>query len=225
MGLAQVLRSGTSEVHSEAEGSAFVRCFMKGVLDRATYARHLEALHAVYSAMEDGLERHKDHPIVSKIYYPEVHRRANLEADLEFFYGDDWQSKMQPPSPAVVEYVDHIRKISEENPTLLVAHSYVRYLGDLSGGQILKKVAGQTLQLDADHGLAFYEFGDIAGKKEFKDMYRNALDGLALDEAQQQAVLEEAIRVFRFNGAVFNDLEEELISNLGRDRYEAAVSS
>lgn len=225
MGLAQVLRSGTSEVHSEAEGSAFVRCFMKGLLDRATYARHLEALHAIYAAMEEGLERHREHPIVAQIFYPEVHRRQSLEADLEFFYGPEWRAKMQPPTPAVIDYVDHIRKITEEQPVLLVAHSYVRYLGDLSGGQILKKVAAKTLELDAENGLAFYEFGDIAGKKEFKDMYRNALDSLALDEAQQQAVLEEAVRVFRFNGAVFHDLEAELIRNLGRERYEAALSS
>ena len=223
MGLAQTLREGTMTVHHEAEGSGFVRCFMKGVLDRATYARHLEALYGVYSAMEAGLDLHKDHLVLKHLYFPEVHRKANLEKDLAYFYGTAWQQTLAAPTPAATAYVQRIREVAASAPYLLAAHAYVRYLGDLSGGQALKVKAAETLDLDAEHGLAFYDFAGIASKREFKDQYRQALNDLPLSEEEQQQVLAEAIEVFRHNGRVFDDLENELIENVGRERYESAV--
>ena len=51
---------------------------------------------------------------------------------------------MTSPSPRLLDYVNRINQISEEKPELLVAHAYTRYLGDLSGGQILKKIAQEV---------------------------------------------------------------------------------
>ena len=47
-----------------------------------------------------------------------------------------------------------VLEIAKEEPYLLIAHHYTRYLGDLSGGQILKNIAQKALNLD-QQGLAF----------------------------------------------------------------------
>ena len=57
--------------------------------------------------------------------------------------------------------MNRINQISKEKPELLVAHAYTRYLGDLSGGQILKKIAQRGMGLQGSEGLAFYEFDKI----------------------------------------------------------------
>jgi len=45
----------------------------------------------------------------------------------------------------------------------LIAHSYTRYIGDLSGGQILG-IAERAMNSDGQ-GTAFYEFKDIPNEK------------------------------------------------------------
>lgn len=69
-------------------------------------------------------------------------------------------------------YVDRIHEVGEKDPVLLVAHSYTRYMGDLSGGQILKKVAQRALKLPSTgEGLNFYQFEGIHSHKGFKQLY------------------------------------------------------
>jgi heme oxygenase len=224
MSLAMKLREGTSKNHDEAESVGFIKCFRKGVLERDTYVRHLEAFYAVYGAMESAMDANKTHPVVSKIYFPELYRTKMIEQDLAFYHGPDWKSKIST-TEATQAYVNHIQKISKENPTLLVAHSYVRYLGDLSGGQILKKVAARALGLTGTEGVAFYEFPEITTPNEFKKMYREALDSLGLSESDQEAVLEEARKVFDLNKEIFLELEDDLIANIGKDRFDSILAA
>ena len=101
--------------------------------------------------------------------------------DLDFHYGDNWLEGMTL-SPATKAYVDRITQIGEEKPELLVAHAYTRYLGDLSGGQILKKIAQRGMGLKGSEGLAFYEFDEINDESQFKIDYKAALDSLPIKE-------------------------------------------
>ncbi|MFN9859333.1 MAG: biliverdin-producing heme oxygenase, partial [Pseudanabaena sp.] len=68
------------------------------------------------------------------------------------------------------------------DPVLLIAHSYTRYMGDLSGGQALKHIVRSALDLPDECGTTFYEFDQLPtleAKKNFKDRYRQALDSLS----------------------------------------------
>ncbi len=224
MGLALRLREGTSLNHDAAEQSGFVRCFIKGVLEPNTYIRHLEDFYFVYQAMEECLREHANDPVISKIYFPELFREEAIARDLEFFLGEDWRSKISL-SPSGRVYVDHIREISSSKPYLLVAHSYVRYLGDLSGGQILKKIAAKSLGLESGRGIEFYEFPEISNLNEFKKNYREALDSLPLTEEQEEEVLSEAKYVFDLNKKVFSELEKDLIANIGQERFDAVLKA
>lgn len=213
--LATKLREGTKKAHTMAENVGFVKCFLKGVVEKNSYRKLVADLYFVYSAMEEEMERHRQHPIVSKIHFPELNRRESLERDLHFYYGNNWREQVAP-TPAAREYVDHIRRVSETQPELLVAHSYTRYLGDLSGGQILKGIAQRGMNLNNGEGTAFYEFKDIPDEKQFKAKYRQAMDELPVDEATADRIVDEANATFGMNMKVFQELEGNLIKAIGQ---------
>ena len=213
--LATKLREGTKKAHTMAENVGFIKCFLKGVVEKTSYRKLVSNLYFVYSAMEEEMERLQTHPIISKIYFQQLNRRKSLEQDLTYYYGPNWR-ELVAPSAATKDYVQRIREISASQPELLIAHSYTRYIGDLSGGQILKKIAQKGMNLAEGEGTAFYEFKDISDEKAFKANYRAALNELPIDEATADQIVEEANATFGMNMRLFQELEGNLIKAVGR---------
>jgi heme oxygenase len=212
--LATMLREGTKKSHTMAENVGFVKCFLRGVVEKTSYRNLVTNLYFVYAAMEEEMERLQDHPIVSKIYFPELNRKSSLEQDLEYYYGVNWRQDIKISS-AGQAYVNRIHEIANTAPDLLVAHSYTRYLGDLSGGQILQKIAQKAMNL-GDEGTAFYEFEDVADEKEFKNKYRQALNDLPVDLETAKRIVDEANDAFGMNMKLFQELEGNLIMAIGK---------
>lgn len=204
--LATQLREGTSKSHSMAENVSFVKSFLGGVIDKESYRKLVSNLYFVYSAMEEEMEKNKDNIYIKPIYFTELNRRKNLELDLEHYYGPNWKSLIRI-SEATLSYVERIKTISSERPELLVAHAYTRYLGDLSGGQLLKKIAQRAMNLPDGKGLAFYEFDQVEDEQEFKQNYKKALDSLPLDSNLAENIVAEANVSFTMNMKMFQELE------------------
>lgn len=212
--LATKLREGTKKSHTMAENVGFIKCYLKGTVEKTSYRKLVSNLYFVYSAMEEEMERHRNHPIVSQIYFPELNRKNSLEQDLAFYYGSNWRSQVQP-SPAAEAYVKRIQEVSATAPELLVAHSYTRYLGDLSGGQILRGITERAMNLNGE-GVAFYTFEHIDNEKEFKAKYRQAMNDLPVDEATADRIVDEANDAFGMNMNMFKELEGNLIKAIGQ---------
>ena len=208
--LANQLREGTTKVHSVAENVTFVKSFLSGVVDKNSYKKLVANLYFVYSAMEEEMLRNREHSAIQPIYFPELNRKQSLEEDLEFYYGKKWLNEVEA-SPATQIYVDRIHQIGKTQPELLVAHAYTRYLGDLSGGQILKKIAQSAMQLSTSEGVAFYNFKDIKDEKEFKNQYRSAIDSIPLSQNLQDDIISEANISFNLNMKIFQELNSSLI--------------
>jgi heme oxygenase len=213
--LATQLREGTKKSHTMAENTGFVSCFLKGVVDRSSYRTLVADLYFVYAAMEEEIARLRDHPVVGPIAFPELNRREALEADLTYYFGSGWQAAVQP-TPSAVIYVDRIRRVAAESPELLVGHHYTRYLGDLSGGQILKTIAQKAMNLPDGNGLAFYSFPAIDDEKAFKINYRATLDRLPIDQATADRIVAEANNAFHLNMQMFQELEGNLVAAIGK---------
>ncbi|KAF9169311.1 hypothetical protein BGX21_008510 [Mortierella sp. AD011] len=206
------LREGTKTVHTEAERSKFVKYFFKGELTPAVYGRFLISLYHVYSALEKALEKNKENLNIQLIYFPtELSRTKALEEDLEFFNGPDWREMLTPISPAQQAYIDAIERCSSTKPELLIAHSYVRYLGDLSGGQILAKKLQKYNELPEGKGVAFYQFDAIEDKDGFKEMYRKRINQVEVDEATHNEIVQESCQAFIRNIDVFQEFDHELV--------------
>ena len=215
--LAGQLREGTKKSHTMAENTGFVACFLKGVVEKTSYRKLIGDLYFVYKAMEEEIDRlvQEDHPVIKHIGFKELFRRQTLEKDLEFYYGNNWLDQIKI-SESAQSYVNRIRLVAYESPELLVGHHYTRYIGDLSGGQILKKIAKKALNLRGDDGLNFYEFKLIEDEKLFKKSYSETLNKLPIDQKIADNIVEEANEAFAYNMNMFKELEGNLISVLGR---------
>jgi len=163
------------------------------------------------SALEKAMDEHKDNANVQLIYFPkELSRKQGLEEDLEFFNGPEWRDMLTPVSPAQQAYIDAIERCSKTKPELLIAHAYVRYLGDLSGGQILAKKLQKYNDLPEGKGVAFYHFDQIENATAFKDMYRIRLNQVEVDEETHKAIVQESCQAFIRNIDIFQEFDHEL---------------
>ena len=132
--LALRLREGTQISHTLCENTAFMKCFLKGVVELEPFKKLAADLYFLYSTLEGEMARHHQHPVVGPMVFAELLRTQKLEDDLAYYYGDRWQHDIVA-TPAGQRYVNRILEVSATNPALLVAHAYVRYMGGLSGGQ------------------------------------------------------------------------------------------
>lgn len=204
--LSVALKEGTKEAHAEAERVQFVRALLDRRASLLSYVSLLAALRPVYKALEDASLRlgHAD---------DKLQRVPSIDADLDFFETVDPVAvrkarRAADESPAVVAYVARLNSLDDS--WLLVAHLYTRYLGDLSGGQILRRAVKRTFlgNDDSRGGVAFYDFPLIGGPtqlRRFKEQYRRDIDALHIPDLRP--VVQEAVKAFRFNTALLAELD------------------
>jgi len=211
--LSKHLKAGTKKSHRAAENVQFVRSFIKGKIDQKIYKRMVISLWHTYTALEEELRRHKNHPTYSKLHFPrELERVAALEEDLAYYYGPSWRTLPEitaPPSPCTQDYIDRIKYVGDHDPDVLVAHAYTRYLGDLSGGQTLMRVAKKAMGLPEDgSGTAFYRFPELGSTANgFKKKYRALMDETPVDADLADRIVAEANLAFIHNMRTFEELD------------------
>jgi heme oxygenase len=209
LGLADLLREQTRVVHEQAENAPFIGRLMAGELPLSSYAALAVQNYAIYQALEAAGERWRLDPLAGPFILDELIRLPHLEHDLAFLLGPEWrQAADQMRVPATDRYVAHLRAVCSEWSAGFVAHHYVRYLGDLSGGQIIRRSLERNYGEIGQLGASFYVFDRIEKIKLFRDRYRDLLDQAAITVADRERLVAEAIVAFELNRAVFVDLAE-----------------
>ncbi len=210
--LAEALRAGTRTLHGEVERSALMQALLKGRLSRAGYVGLLRSLAELYRALEGALEAHRGHPAVAALWAPQLRRSAALAADLQVLHGPGWAREVPVEAPAAA-YAAHLAGLA---PELLVAHLYVRSLGDLNGGQLLARLVAGGVAAGLAGGTAFYDFGGEAEAARLARELRQRLAALELAPAVQAAVVEEARSGFERHRALFEALAARHLQPLTR---------
>ncbi len=195
MSLGDMLREATQALHVETERSGVIGQLLRGGGTREAYALLLRNLLPAYRAMEGGLVRHANTPALRAVVRRELFRTAPLESDIEQLAGSSWRERL-PLLPAGERYAERVSAAAAKGGGRLIAHAYLRYLGDLSGGQIMKRLLARSLGLKAD-ALAFYDFPAIADLPSFKSEYREAIDRSVAEGVNPVDVVDEAIVGFR----------------------------
>lgn len=205
--LANELRVQTRQLHHEVERAGVMRALLRGEIDRASYCALLRNLHPIYAALEDGLARHEAHPALSQVRLAGLERAPLLAADLVTLRGVGWRDLVV--LPAAQQYATRLRELDRSDPLRLVAHAYVRYLGDLSGGQMLRRVVVESLALDPVAGTRFYEFGPPAAVTKLARRFRAGLDKMGFDRDSAAPIVAEAQLAFALHASLFEQLARE----------------
>ncbi|MEW2101402.1 biliverdin-producing heme oxygenase [Streptomyces sp. SID4956] len=204
-----LIRTASHEQHMEAETSTFMTDLLGGRLGVDAYARYTEQLWFVYEALESGAQDLASDRVAGPFVRPELFRLAALERDLEHQRGPDWRATLTA-LPATRVYADRVATVARAWPAGYIAHHYTRYLGDLSGGQIIRDKAERTWGFARKgDGVRFYVFEGISNPAAFKREYRALLDAVAVDDLEKQRIVAECKRAFSLNSDVFRALGEE----------------
>ena len=159
---------------------------MSGKMSNEMYATFLWNQHSIYNLLEVFAMKHG---LLNE--FPAIRRAPKILSDFK----ELWKSNEMPTiTESTNKYLKHVFEIGED-PEKLMAHIYVRHMGDLSGGQMIKKKApGQG---------SMYEFDcDI---KETKEKIRaKTNDDMA----------EEAKKVFTFATRLFVEMHDLMTSDL-----------
>ena len=207
----------TRTLHLEAERTGVIRDLLRGESSRDSYILLLRNLLPAYRAMEQGLARHRGSPGLGALADYQLDRAPAIESDLDELYGERWRHDV-PLLPAGEIYAGRIAKVAEGDGARLIAHAYTRYLGDLSGGQILQKLLTRSLELRPSE-LSFYDFPRFCDLTELKTGYRKALDQAGAHASDPDLVVEEGAIAFSLN----IDLSCAVQSTMSRGSAAAAA--
>lgn len=197
--LSKRLYEETKSVHEQVESMDFVVALRNQKLTQSRYVQYLADLKVVYEALENGLRLNAENPVIKEIYNEKLNRTNSLVQDLKSFAAEDIK-----PTAAAIDYANYLQDLSKRIPLLLVAHAYVRYLGDLSGGRMLKKFVDQIFP--GEH-TSFYNFEDLLGPNpngvkfvEYKNEWKERVDSLELTDNDKIALINEAKKSFELVG-------------------------
>ena len=126
------LKDLTHAAHKSAETKPFVKVLFSGKINPKLYATFLKNQHPCYEILE-----------VCAMMYPgliggaDARRAPAINSDFEELW--DREVDGEPTIlPVVKRYIDYIMSIKDD-PKKLMAHLYVRHMGDLAGGQMIAK--------------------------------------------------------------------------------------
>jgi heme oxygenase (biliverdin-producing, ferredoxin) len=205
--LSKRLFGGSAVIHRQAERRPFMVVFFKAQLPKESYTEYLGRLSFIYGALEDADEALKDHPVVGRMYSPELHRRQAIESDMEFLAGEGWRDRVTY-SDATKAYVERIQTVAKEFPPGFVAHQWLRYLGNVLAQPVTQRIMKRAYELE---DLEFGRYQKIADPRAYLGEYHARMNSMPLSEEETQLLVDEANRAWQHQ----IDFTDELAADFG----------
>jgi heme oxygenase len=174
------LRDLTHDAHKNAETQPFVKVLFSGKINPKLYATFLKNQHPCYEILEVCAMPHQ---LLHGL--PDIRRAPSILADFQELWSEaDGDPQMLPTTDQYIKYILSIK----DQPERLMAHIYVRHMGDLAGGQMIaKRVPGSG---------RMYQFENPDALKA------------AIRERINDDMAEEAKVCFQFAADMFKDMME-----------------
>ena len=196
------LHARIGKAHHHAEGMAFSRALLAGEATPPQLAALLRAVAPAYALLEEEAPERACALGATDLPWADLARSAALQRDLAQLS----VLSSSPSSPAAALWLERLRLLARQAPHRLMAHVYVRYGGDLSGGQQLGQEANAILQRHGLPRLHFWAFDlPIAA---LKASLHGGFEQLDLTEAEEEEFLEEAETAFLLTQRLLAELAE-----------------
>jgi heme oxygenase len=184
------LHARIGKAHHQAEGMAFSRALLAGEATPLQLAALLRAVAPAYALLEREAPALASALGATAVPWSELARSGALEHDLTQLAA----LPESPASPTAALWQERLRLLARQEPHRLMAHVYVRYGGDLSGGQQLGREANAILERRGLPPLHFWAFDRPI--PELKAALHEGLEQLDLSEQEEEELLEEAETAF-----------------------------
>ena len=126
------LKDLTADLHHEAETTKFAQLLLSGNISKDDYRQYLYNLKPIYQTIESICSKNG--------YFATLHdleRTNNLSSDLLEIKDGAYNTL----TPSTIEYRTYLTELGNDPARvhLIKAHVYVRHMGDLFGGQVIKR--------------------------------------------------------------------------------------
>lgn len=171
------LKRETREQHDLIEGHPFISEMLDGTLPDYKYAIYLANLLPIYRAIEQSLfqDGHNEDIIQSKKIIQDL---SHYSALLNYHF--------ESPGLNIIFYKDWLHTLTSKTDFYKKTDLYIRWLGDMYGGQIIKKNIRYTNK---------YEFKTL--RKDIR--YVRKMIERDLDDSNIDNFIKEAIISYKFN--------------------------
>ncbi|MBW8025798.1 biliverdin-producing heme oxygenase [Clavibacter michiganensis subsp. michiganensis] len=202
--LTEALRDRARPRAEAQDADEFMTALVTGRGCRDDYVALVAQHYFIYRAIEQATERMAADPVAARFISPRLTRLPAIEADLDYLVGHDWREVIQPLA-STGAYVERIEQVASVWVGGFIAHHYTRYLGDLSGGRLLRSLLQRQFGFDTN-GVGLYLFAEIAEPRRFCSTYREALDQAPWDDDERARVVAEVENAYRLTTDVFAEL-------------------
>lgn len=216
VGLVDRMRARVGGLHGDAEQSGIIIAILSGYASRQGYALYLRNLLPAYQAMEAALTGYRHHPGLGPLAQRSLFRADSILADLNDLSGADALNTL-PLLPSAERYAARITRAADAPGGLLIAHAYTRYMGDLNGGQIIRRRLRSLFGPDFS-ATAFTDFPAVTERRSTIAKYRAVLERAGEQVADQDAVVEEAAVAFVANIDLSREVAAVETSLASRDK-------
>ena len=196
------LHARIGKAHHQAEGMAFSRALLEGQATPLQLAALIRALAPAYAVLEQEAPALAAALGGEVVPWQSLARAAALQQDLTLLSA----LPATPPSAAAAAWLEQLRLLAQQAPHRLMAHVYVRYGGDLSGGQQLAERAKAILAAQGLPPLAFWAFA--APIASLKQGLHEGFERMDLSPAEEEELLEEAELAFHATQRLLAELAE-----------------
>jgi heme oxygenase len=196
------LHARIGAAHRQAEGMAFARSLLGGEAAPLQLAALIRSLQPAYGLIEARGPELAAALGASALPWSELARHGVLTDDMARLAAAGVPAT--PELPAARAWLEHLQLLARQAPHRFMAHVYVRYGGDLSGGQQLAEQANGILARSGLAPVSFWRFN--APTAELKQCLHGALERLDLSEGEEEELLAEAVDAFHATQRLLADL-------------------
>ncbi|MCP9848572.1 biliverdin-producing heme oxygenase [Cyanobium sp. Morenito 9A2] len=203
------LHARIGAAHRQVESMAFSRALLDGQVEPLQLAALIRTLAPAYALIEERGPDLASALGATDLPWKALRRGAALEADQKALAA----LPATPASAAARGWLEQLATLAQGAPHRFLAHVYVRYGGDLAGGQQLAEQANAILAAHGLNPLQFWHFEQPVAA--LKVAFHDAFEQLELSGAEEAELLDEAEAAFLATQALLAELAELSLAPTG----------